>query len=115
MVVVEEKKIAEAKIEREGVATPRPPTPKPPTPTPVPTKEMKAFVTEHEKIKSIIERHGGCASLTTLMTEGNVDEKRLTLHRTMFEDDDYVGLVVKDALCSRNAVKKLYKKLLESE
>lgn len=114
MVVVENKKIAEAEIEREVAATPTP-TPKPVTPTPVPTKEMEDFVIEHEKLKSIIVKHGGCASLITLMTEGNVDEKRLTLHRTMFEDDDYVGLVVKDALCSRDAIKDMYKRLSESE
>lgn len=117
MVVVEEKKIADVAIEREAV-TPMPPRPipripeTPRPPTPVPTKEMEQFVMEHEKLKSIIERHKGCVTLATLMAEGGVDEKRLNQHVELFVDDDYVGRVVKDAVCSHNAIKDLKKRLM---
>lgn len=106
MPIVEEKKIAEAEIEREVT-----PTPKPATPTPVPTKEMEEFVLEHEKLKGIIERHKGCISLNTLMAEGGITEKRLKQHVELFESGDYVGRVVKDAICSKVAISDLRKRL----
>lgn len=112
MVVVENKKIAEAEIEREVAVTPKPVTP---TPTPVPTKEMEQFIIEHEKLKGIIERHKpGCVTLATLMTEGGVTEVRLNQHVDLFVGDDYVAKIVKDAICSRDAIKEL-KKRMESD
>lgn len=114
MVVLEEKKIAGVTIEKEGVA----PAPAPParvpariTPTPVPTEEVEAFVLEHERLKAVIEKHGGCINLEVLKGEGAVSDERLEQHVDLFADDDYVGRIVKGAICDRAAISELRKRL----
>lgn len=86
-------------------------------PTAKPSKIIQEFITEHKRLKSIIDRYAAkrtCIPLNSLEKESRVAPATLKQHTDLFREHDYISQATDDTICSRKALSHLKKKLEEA-